>query len=548
MINFLIKKEKPVIIPGVISIIILIILFFLNVSILSIKRFKGKMLNNLKENWEKNPITEIEIIDGIITSDAETIDKYNGKEIKIWNGKSFKIKRNLNLNYYKMFKKKENSKKCGVDSNNNELYVDKNDECPINEISIIDKEDCDEKNKLNNGKCLYYSNKNINGNVLININVGKNEGCGICYYINDYCKDFDLSLCKYRNSTLIDSLFISDYIKDNNLPQNNKNDSIKLYSESYIYFDYSNERLGKILILGKNLTFELITFFFFIFSGICILVILSIDNKKLTIVLSIFSVIFSLINLILLIIINKDYYKISTKIIPEISHPIKEKFVYHTSYEINDTIIIFTIVYLILNVIWTILNHLKLNTFLKNHCHLKDVKALQEAIVELNKIVFEGEGDKKSLKKCFTEIENTEETIDLSEENGSTNDKDIENSSENSQTTIIIYSKKNLITNSKTISYTNNNSLNNQNTISDFQEDNQKINNQKSLNFQDARNDDNIIENSENDPNNSNPENIFQKNNYDEIFKEYLYKNKIYKLLEELFEKITAPARKNNNN
>ncbi len=30
-------------------------------------------------------------------------------------------------------------------------------------------------------------------------------------------------------------------------------------------------------------------------------------------------------------------------------------------------------------------------------------------------------------------------------------------------------------------------------------------------------------------------------NNYDEMFKEYLYKNKIYKLLEELFEKITAP-------
>ena len=68
-----------------------------------------------------------------------------------------------------------------------------------------------------------YTESPINGNVLININVGKNEGCGICYYINDYCKDFDLSLCKYRNSTLIDSLFISDYIKDNNLPQNNKN-------------------------------------------------------------------------------------------------------------------------------------------------------------------------------------------------------------------------------------------------------------------------------------------------------------------------------------
>ena len=522
MVNFLIKKEKPVIITGVISIIILIILFFLNVSILSIKRFKGKMLNNLKENWEKNPITEIEIIDGIITSDAETIDKYNGKEIKIWNGQSFKIKRNLNLNYYKMFKKKENSKKCGVDSNNHELYVDKNDECPINEISIIDKEDCDEKNKLNNGKCLYYSNKNINGNVLININVGKNEGCGICYYINDYCKDFDLSLCKYRNSTLIDSLFISDYIKDNNLPQNNKNDSIKLYSESYIYFDYSNERLGKILILGKNLTFELITFFFFIFSGICILVILSIDNKKITIVLSIFSVIFSLINLILLIIINKDYYKISTKIIPEISHPIKEKFVYHTSYKIDYTIIIFTLIYLILNVInllclifrfndenlrCTILNH---HTFLKKiicHCHLKDKETLKKAIDELNELV----NPRKENPRINVR-----------------NILDSENNLENNQNAIYTYSRRE-----------------NQN------QENQRINKQKSLKdcFQEIKEiNKELDESSENDLNNSNTENRDQSKNYDEIFKEYLYKNKIYKLLEELFEKITASARKNNNN
>jgi hypothetical protein len=521
MVNFLIKTEKPVIIPGVISIIVLIILLFLNVSILSIKRFKGKMLNNLKENWEKNPITEIEIIDGTITSDAETIDKYNGKEIKIWEGKSFKIKRNLNLNYYKMFKKKENSKKCGVDSNNNELYVDKNDECPINEISIIDKEDCDEKNKLNNGKCLYYSNKNITGNVLININVGKNEGCGICYYINDYCKDFDLSLCKYRNSNLIDSLFISEYIKDNNLPQTNKNDKIKLYSESYIYFDYSNERLGKILILGKNLSFELTTFFFFIFSGICILVILSIDNKKITIVLSIFSVIFSFINLILLIIINKDYYKISTKIIPEISHPIKEKFVYHTSYKIDYTIIIFTLIYLILNVInllclifrfndenlrCTILNH---HTFLKKiicHCHLKDKETLKKAIDELNNIV------------------------NPRKENPRTNNLNIldsENNLENNQNAIYTYSRRE-----------------NQN------QENQRINKQKSLKdcFQEIKEiNKELDESSENDLNNSNPENILQTS-YDKIFKEYLYKNKIYKLLEELFEKITASARKNNNN
>ena len=54
-----------------------------------------------------------------------------------------------------------------------------------------------------------------------------------------------------------------------------------------------------------------------------------------------------------------------------------------------------------------------------------------------------------------------------------------------------------------------------------------------------------LDERSENDLNNSNPENRDQNKSYDELFKEYLYKNKIYKLLEELFEKITAPPRKN---
>jgi hypothetical protein len=60
-----------------------------------------------------------------------------------------------------------------------------------------------------------------------------------------------------------------------------------------------------------------------------------------------------------------------------------------------------------------------------------------------------------------------------------------------------------------------------------------------------ARIDDTMEENCENEQDNSNPENRDQNKSYDELFKEYLYKNKIYKLLEELFEKITAPPRKN---
>ena len=227
----------------------------------------------------------------------------------------------------------------------------------------------------------------------------------------------------------------------------------------------------------------------------------------------------------MLIIINQDYYKISTKIIPEISHPIKEKFVYHTSYKIDYTIIIFAIIYFILNVInllclifrfndenfrCTILNHSKLNIFLKNiicHCHLKDKETLKKAIDELNELV----NPRKENPRINVR-----------------NILDSENNLENNQNAIYTYYRR-----------------------ENSSEENQRINKQKSLKdcFQEIKEiNKELDESSENDLNNSNTENRDQSKNYDEIFKEYLYKNKIYKLLEELFEKITAPARINNNN
>ena len=81
-------------------------------------------------------------------------------------------------------------------------------------------------------------------------------------------------------------LFI--YYKENNIPDNRIKDDIEieLSSGTYIGFEYAGTKLGDIFIKGKNLLFELLSFFLFIISGICILIILMIDNKLLTISLS----------------------------------------------------------------------------------------------------------------------------------------------------------------------------------------------------------------------------------------------------------------------
>ena len=132
--------------------------------------------------------------------------------------------------------------------------------------------------------------------------------------------------------------------------------------------------------------------------------------------------------------------------------------------------------------------------------------------------------DKETLKKAIDELNNI---VNPRKENPRINNLNIldsENNLENNQNAIYTYSRRE-----------------NQN------QENQRINKQKSLKdcFQEIKEiNKELDESSENDLNNSNPENILQTN-YDKIFKEYLYKNKIYKLLEELFEKITAPARKN---
>ena len=183
------KKEKPVIIPAVITLIFLMIILILNFILFFIKRFQGKDLDYLKkENWEKRPITNIEIYDINSKIIPDTIDKYQDKEIKIWKNKTFLIQRNLSTNYYKMLKK--NNKTCGYDSHYNDLYVGENESCPLNFSTIKDIFNNNDQKSDDNSCCW-------NDRVVVDFNVGGILGCGICYLIEILF--FTLILCLWMN-------------------------------------------------------------------------------------------------------------------------------------------------------------------------------------------------------------------------------------------------------------------------------------------------------------------------------------------------------------
>ena len=325
--------------PRIIKIVFLIFLLIPSIAILKYYPFKEEYYNDLiNKRWKINPITKIEIFDkNSSPNDLESID-YNGKkEIKYWNGKGFKITRNANLNYIKMSKK--NSKICGIDSYGHELYVNQNDDCPINYIFIgtsppkIDFEY--DSISLNDGKTLYYSNKNINGTILVNINVGGIYGCGICYYTNHYCDDIvNFDLCKYKDnsSSIIDSLTINDYINDNELPCETiyEDKEISLYAERYSSLKQSFEYSNLNELKKKNSQYTVYKYFnclILICSGIIIGILMCIDHySKCYISIILINIILLIIDLGFLIQIYLTYNKFSSKIIPYISHILREDF------------------------------------------------------------------------------------------------------------------------------------------------------------------------------------------------------------------------------
>ena len=92
-----------------------------------------------------------------------------------WKNNSFRIKRIEDFNYFNIYNNKE-GKKCGKDSYGNYLYFPNNIDCPINDIIINNSTNF--KNNLSDYDIidlgttfLYYTNKNIEGNIITDIRI-----------------------------------------------------------------------------------------------------------------------------------------------------------------------------------------------------------------------------------------------------------------------------------------------------------------------------------------------------------------------------------------
>lgn len=361
---FMVKEEKPVIIPGCISIFFFIICFYFSIVILMINPYKGKNFTYLTDNWELNPIKGIEIKDKS-SSKIDSIDNVEKKEIYNWDKKTFKLQR-LDTNYIKM--SETNDKLCGTDNYGNKLYVSDNDDCPINYLYIGNTLPSNinfniKTIPLSNGKNIYFSNENIEGKIITDIRVGGIKECGICYYLENYCNKINYNLCKYRDNynTLIDIISIKDYIEDNELESSDNDDKdIGLYYSSYISLEKESISSDlKKLYNKKNQGIFLKLFIFILLpiTFIFTLIILGKDNNLYIIILNIINIPLILITLTYHFVTLKKYNSITSNIISNIKSPLTEELIYS---KIWNYYCVYELIYIISLIIYGVLNFIML--------------------------------------------------------------------------------------------------------------------------------------------------------------------------------------------
>ena len=185
-------------------------------------------VDNILNNWNKNPIKSI-FLNKIITDNIE------------W--KNFVFERFSDYNYKNAFYKNryKDSKICGKDSYDNDLYFPLYVECPINSIIISENENFDikeEYTKLNlkNNYFLYYSNKKINEKIIIDLISSNHNGPELNFYESkekEKLMDFDIksysNIETFNNKHLlaihyigIDSNILSKTKKINNFDNKSK--------------------------------------------------------------------------------------------------------------------------------------------------------------------------------------------------------------------------------------------------------------------------------------------------------------------------------------
>ena len=251
---------------------ILIIFTIIFGSVLIKRRsFNDDNTKDLIENWKSKPIYEIILLDE--SKESTPIGKFKGIKKKIknqllyfWEGKTFKLSYKEKLNYKNIHDSKE--KQCGYDSKKNKLFFPNKIDCPINYIEITNNEkpSMDDLSfttlKINNLKYLHYTNQYIEGEILINFQIGIDNG--ICEYKNydslsNLFKNYNIKKKGCKNDLYDDSYTIIDKIPINQFLTENHLEEAKNYLSSdfsYIYF-YKRTYKGYETSNQKNINFIL---------------------------------------------------------------------------------------------------------------------------------------------------------------------------------------------------------------------------------------------------------------------------------------------------
>ena len=304
--------------------------------------FQGikKNINEILYNWNKSPIISIKITDYSTYNFGKFSEKRKKLEnifkINKWKNNYFEIEKLNYVNYVNIYKNID-GKKCGRDSFGNYLYFPESYECPINDIFISDKNKeikGYEKIYLQNDKYLFYTNNNIEGQIIIDLRIStfngpqinENKSNEICFEYFDLLYNNSENCTSFRKFNtvpfykIIDKWNYIEFKKDFIPYLYDSNYSITILNDEYLYL-YAIEYQGinstsikdrdKINKYSKNFEsmdkfhlFKFIISIFYIIYMIAIYfyIMINEDKKKIYILIVIIFFIMILINLIWLII------------------------------------------------------------------------------------------------------------------------------------------------------------------------------------------------------------------------------------------------------
>ena len=301
-----------------------------------------KIYDNMIYNWKTSPIKSISMSLKEDYSFGKV--RINGKirhTFYKWKNNYYKIERLNNYNFLNIYNN-ENGKLCGKDSEGNNLYFPENIDCPINDIFFsefnLDLENYTKVNLAYN-HFLYYTNKKIDGRILIDIKASSSEGLQlnldktneICHLIeaDDTCSKF-YNFSSIPFYSIIDSWnfeeFFYEYRHKSKITPN-----VYLYSINYLGIDSTlNNKRNNIKNFKRDMNIYIIFAFFklscfiiiFIFFLISIWIIFECEFKC----SAIYSMIILFVIMIYYLIISIISYIININAIQKIMNNINKDF------------------------------------------------------------------------------------------------------------------------------------------------------------------------------------------------------------------------------